>query len=212
MAEDAEPPAKRAKGEEKAEEEQPALPARPSVVRLPGREVNAQRARLWQQLGSNALLFDVTLKASDRDVPCNRCGPLSWFWLRASYAVRMAPVSTPSPGRPPDGRAHACFRAHSGPRVRLTCTCSPAAQAAEPQPKMQHVERSHHCNTHGSFVGTQAPHTACWAMRPCSCEWQSGPMHKPGRPQAPLPSWQHDISILQRTSAWLAHDCAHNAR
>ena len=96
MAEDAEPPAKRAKGEEKVEEEQPALPARPNVVRLPGREVNAQRARLWQQLGSNALLFDVTLKASDRDVPCNRCGPLSWFWLRASCAGRMPPKN-PAP-------------------------------------------------------------------------------------------------------------------
>ena len=77
MAEDGEPPAKRVKGEDKAEEKESALPGRPNVVRLPGREVNAQRARLWQQLGSNALLFDVTLKASDRDVPCNRCNPLS---------------------------------------------------------------------------------------------------------------------------------------
>ena len=89
MAEDEEPPAKRAKGEEKAEEEQPAPPARPNSVRLPGREVNAQRARLWQQLGSNALLFDVTLKASDRDVPCNRCSPLSrlrtFCLLRSSF-------------------------------------------------------------------------------------------------------------------------------
>ena len=77
MADGELPPAKRAKGEDRAEEEQSAPPARhlPNVVRLPGREVNAQRARLWQQLGSNALLFDVTLKASDRDVPCNRCLP-----------------------------------------------------------------------------------------------------------------------------------------
>ena len=75
MAEAEQPPAKRAKAEDKSEEGQSAPPAAQSSVRLPGREVNAQRARLWQQLGSNALLFDVTLKASDRDVPCNRSVP-----------------------------------------------------------------------------------------------------------------------------------------
>lgn len=48
-------------------------PANGRLVRLPGREVNPQRARLWQELGTNSLLFDVTLKASDREVPCNRC-------------------------------------------------------------------------------------------------------------------------------------------
>ena len=73
MAEVDQPPSKRAKVDGSVEDEQP-LPSANAVnnVRLPGREVNAQRARLWQQLGSNALLFDVTLKASDRDVPCNR--------------------------------------------------------------------------------------------------------------------------------------------
>ncbi len=48
-------------------------PVNGRLVRLPGREVNPQRARLWQELGTNSLLFDVTLKASDREVPCNRC-------------------------------------------------------------------------------------------------------------------------------------------
>jgi hypothetical protein len=42
------------------------------TVRLPGREVNLQRARLWQDLGTNSALFDVTLQAADRAVPCNR--------------------------------------------------------------------------------------------------------------------------------------------
>lgn len=42
------------------------------TVRLPGREVNPQRARLWQELGTNSALFDVTLRAADRNVPCNR--------------------------------------------------------------------------------------------------------------------------------------------
>ncbi len=134
MAEDAEPPAKRAKGEEKVEEEQPVLSARPNVVRLPGREVNAQRARLWQQLGSNALLFDVTLKASDRDVPCNRCGPLSWFCLRASCAGRMPPTNPPLPTIPMlAGHMHAIAftadaeKAHTHP-LQFSCWgCTPCS-------------------------------------------------------------------------------------
>ena len=74
MAEGEEPPAKRAKGEDDRDEvDQPAPTYHVSSVRLPGREVNPQRGRLWQQLGDNSLLFDVTLKAADRDVPCNRC-------------------------------------------------------------------------------------------------------------------------------------------
>eukprot|EP00208_Stichococcus_sp_RCC1054_P007345 CAMPEP_0206146860 /NCGR_PEP_ID=MMETSP1473-20131121/31617_1 /ASSEMBLY_ACC=CAM_ASM_001109 /TAXON_ID=1461547 /ORGANISM="Stichococcus sp, Strain RCC1054" /LENGTH=448 /DNA_ID=CAMNT_0053543571 /DNA_START=232 /DNA_END=1575 /DNA_ORIENTATION=- len=47
-------------------------PDAPRLIRLPGREVNPQRARLWQQLKSDSVLFDVTLTASDREVHCNR--------------------------------------------------------------------------------------------------------------------------------------------
>ena len=73
MTDNGAPPAKRARPDEDANEvEQPVASNHVNLVRLPGRKVNPQRARLWQQLGSNSLLFDVTLKASDRDVPCNR--------------------------------------------------------------------------------------------------------------------------------------------
>ena len=73
MPDDEQPPAKRAKGDEDRNEvDQPTPANHVKMVRLPGREVNPQRARLWQQLCSNSLLFDVTLRASDRDVPCNR--------------------------------------------------------------------------------------------------------------------------------------------
>jgi hypothetical protein len=50
----------------------PPPPSNVRTVRLPGREVNLQRARLWQDLGTNSALFDVTLHAADRQVPCNR--------------------------------------------------------------------------------------------------------------------------------------------
>ena len=53
----------------------PPPPTNVRTVRLPGREVNLQRARLWQDLGTNSALFDVTLQAADRAVPCNRHGP-----------------------------------------------------------------------------------------------------------------------------------------
>ena len=80
MADGDEPLAKRAKGEDDPDEvEQPVVTKHVTVVRLPGREVNPQRARLWQQLGENGLLFDVTLKAANRDVPCNRSFALSNF-------------------------------------------------------------------------------------------------------------------------------------
>ncbi len=36
-------------------------------------QVNPQRARLWQELTTDSVLFDVSLTASDRDVHCNRC-------------------------------------------------------------------------------------------------------------------------------------------
>jgi hypothetical protein len=52
----------------------PPPPTNVRTVRLPGREVNMQRARLWQDLDTNSALFDVTLQAADRAVPCNRCG------------------------------------------------------------------------------------------------------------------------------------------
>ena len=36
-------------------------------------QVNPQRARLWQELTTDSVLFDVSLTGSDRDVHCNRC-------------------------------------------------------------------------------------------------------------------------------------------
>ena len=102
MAEVDQPPTKRAKVDDTVEEQQSAPSANAvSIVRLPGREVNAQRARLWQQLGSNALLFDVTLKASDRDVPCNRSvtptGSLRFVCLHEASSCHPLHPSDPPP-------------------------------------------------------------------------------------------------------------------
>lgn len=42
------------------------------LVKLPGREVNVKRARLWKEHDTDSVLFDVKLLASDRDIHCNR--------------------------------------------------------------------------------------------------------------------------------------------
>lgn len=65
----------------------PPPPPASRTVRLPGREVNPQRARLWQELGTDSPLFDVTLRAADREVPCNRCGARSQLWRGVARAL-----------------------------------------------------------------------------------------------------------------------------
>ncbi len=101
----------------------PPAPPRPTqrLVQLPGREVNPQRMRLWQELGTNSTLFDVALKASDREVPCNRWAPTA---AAAGALEGHANSGARLPSLAPR-RRFCCLTSEAAAKLNgATCSCS----------------------------------------------------------------------------------------